>query len=94
MQRILIISFKKELNLFSYSQDEIIDRMKLKLLLLAINFLSCYFQKLLLNDFYGEGRLPLIKKQVPFYANLPNHLAAEALKHRFRNRDKVLISFY
>ncbi|VDO66906.1 unnamed protein product [Onchocerca flexuosa] len=50
-------------------------------------------EKLLLNDFYGEGRLPVIKKQVPFYANLPNHLAAEALKHRFRNRDKVFISF-
>ncbi|KAL4002880.1 Ribosomal protein S5 C-terminal domain family protein [Acanthocheilonema viteae] len=48
-------------------------------------------EKLLLNDFYGEGRLPLIKKQVPFYANLPNHLAAEALKHRFRNRDKTMI---
>ncbi|EJD74977.1 hypothetical protein LOAG_17794 [Loa loa] len=48
-------------------------------------------EKLLLNDFYGEGRLPLIKKQVPFYANLPNHLAAEALKHRFRNRDKSMI---
>lgn len=48
-------------------------------------------EKLLLNDFYGEGRLPLIKKDVPFYANLPNHLAAEALKHRFRNRDKCMI---
>lgn len=49
---------------------------------------------MLLDDFYGEGRLPLIKKQVPFYANLPNHLAAEELKHRFRNRDKVLISLF
>uniref|UniRef100_A0A8R1TZJ2 Small ribosomal subunit protein uS5m n=2 Tax=Onchocerca TaxID=6281 RepID=A0A8R1TZJ2_ONCVO len=48
-------------------------------------------EKLLLNDFYGEGRLPVIKKRVPFYANLPNHLAAEALKHRFRNRDKSMI---
>ncbi|CAG9534314.1 unnamed protein product [Cercopithifilaria johnstoni] len=48
-------------------------------------------EKLLLNDFYGEGRLPLIKKRVPFYANLPNHLLAEALKHRFRNRDKSMI---
>ncbi|MCP9259261.1 Protein sel-1 protein [Dirofilaria immitis] len=48
-------------------------------------------EKLLLNDFYGEGRLPLIKKQILFYANLSNHVAAEALKHRFRNRDKCMI---
>ncbi|VDK59147.1 unnamed protein product, partial [Gongylonema pulchrum] len=48
-------------------------------------------ERLLLNDFYGEGRLPIIKQEVPFYANLPNHLAAEALKYRFRNRDKCMI---
>ncbi|VDN37570.1 unnamed protein product, partial [Gongylonema pulchrum] len=45
----------------------------------------------LTHAFFVEGRLPIIKQEVPFYANLPNHLAAEALKYRFRNRDKCMI---
>ncbi|GMR57269.1 hypothetical protein PMAYCL1PPCAC_27464, partial [Pristionchus mayeri] len=49
------------------------------------------FDRLNLDDFYGEGRYPLKKpRQAPFYANLESHLEAEWRKHPFRNHEKVM----
>lgn len=45
-----------------------------------------------LDDFYGEGRLPLFKpKPPPFYSKLKEHLEAEWKKHPYRNQMQVKI---
>lgn len=48
--------------------------------------------RLKLDDFYGEGRFPLRKpKQLPFYANTPQHKDAEWRKHPFRNQEQAMV---
>lgn len=53
------------------------------------------FQRLLLDDYYGEGRFPLKKaKEKPFYYKNIYHQFAEWRRHPYRNMEKVRIKIW